>query len=154
MPDMISASPAGQDDIALIAVLTARAASAHAFEQQLAHQLFAHSLQRFEQAQELIDFVDETAGNGSRPVDAVIVDLRKFASVLPELAARRRIQTFVLAAYPADAMDMATIEAAREAGALILSGELNERESALMMTEAMVDIWFGTGQGQAAPDPA
>jgi hypothetical protein len=138
--------PAGADDLALIAVLTARPASASALELQLTRQPLPHLLHRFEQAADLFAFIDAATSNGGRKVDVVIVDLRKFASVLPALGAKRDQFGFVLAAFPTDAVEYAAVEAAAAAGAVLVSGDLNEREGVQSITESLVDVWFGEGQ--------
>jgi hypothetical protein len=136
----------GADDLALIAVLTARPASASAFEAQLARQPLPHLLHRFEQAADPVAFVEAAARKGGRKVDAVVVDLRKFAQALPTLGAKRDEIGFVLAAFPTDAVDYATVEAAAAAGAVLVSGDLNERDGVQSITESLVDVWFGEGQ--------
>ena len=52
----------------------------------------------------------------------------------------------LVAAFPADAVETATVEAASAAGAILLGGDLSERDSVLDFTAALVDHWFGDGQ--------
>jgi hypothetical protein len=40
----------------------------------------------------------------------------------------------------------ATVEAAAAAGALLVGGDLNERDGVQSITESLVDVWFGEGQ--------
>jgi len=136
----------GADDLALVAVLTTRPFSASALEVQLTRQALPHLLHRFEQAADLVAFIDAAQRKGGRKVDAVIVDLRKFASALPTLGAKRDELGFVLAAFPTDAVEYAAVEAASAAGAVLVSGDLNERDGVQSITESLVDVWFGEGQ--------
>ena len=136
------------DDVAIIAVLTTRPASAEALERELSRQLLPHDVHRFEDVDELLAFLSIDTARGNRPVDAVLVDLRKFPGA-PAALADRTPAPILVAAYPTDGVEYAVVEDASAAGALLLSGELSERECVLRFTAALVDHWFAQAGGQS-----
>jgi hypothetical protein len=141
----IAPSPV-EDDFAIIAALSADAGMAGALSQELARLDVPHEVQGFTDAEALVAFLDEVVAQPKSRLDAVIVDLRTFSTVLPRLADRHRQLAILVAAFPTMAVDAATVEAAAHAGAVLIERDFADRESVGAFTAALVEHWFGAAQ--------
>jgi hypothetical protein len=150
MIDCTGAVPSSpEDDIAIIAALTLDATAADALSRALTRQLMPHEVKRFETIESLLAFLDDAATAPNSRIDAVTIDLRHFARALPALEERRRAFALLLAAFPTQAVDAETVDAAGNAGAILIERDLGERDSALVFTAALVEHWFGEPQSRS-----
>jgi hypothetical protein len=138
-----------EDDIAVIAALTTDAAAAEALSRELTRQLMPHEVKRFDAIEALLAFLDSGATTPGSRIDAVVVDVRHFARALPALDERRRAFALLLAAFPTEAVDAETVDAAGNAGAILIERELGARGSVLAFTAALVEHWFGETQSRS-----
>jgi hypothetical protein len=150
MIDCHGAMPSStEDDIAVIAALTPDASAADALSRELTRQLMPHELKRFDSAGSLLAFLDDGASVPGNRIDAVVIDLRHFAPALPALDERRRAFALLLAAFPTRAVDAETVDAAGNAGAILIESDPGERDSALAFAAALVEHWFGESQSRS-----